>query len=604
MAELEDVSLDGKPLNVLRVTDLKAALEQRGLAKSGHKSALIKRLKGALMLENLQKSNQQSGLQPNSAIGEEMSSNSFIKQYLEKQKQLLKQRLAKEAQATVESEGELKSSFFYLKCTSSAKVSGTAAEPENGQPTRKRRWGARTSSSGSNKKPSFNISTESLKSLIPDMKPLQEAVVDLHADDAHISEEEKEDRDEEKVEDDEGDKELKIIRTVTQVWRILPFLHCFENMNETEDEEEDQGKEEEKKNITECGAVTKGKDEESTTVNPQKTSVSVTLEDSTRAIQRISPPRHKPTCILHVYNLVSPIILYYTSVEEAVVTRNALHGVKWPLSNPKVLGAEFADQEERDFHRGLLTHRPVSAVTVDPVNPEVPQPQKQEREHEPNQEHNRDASRKVEAQRVVHDLRAEREREMARRERARGEREWDRGKVHDFDQVQPARSRSRSQHRERERERDRDREREQKVKEEPPAKLLDDLFKKTKATPCIYWLPLTEEQFVLREAQRAERAAEREKRRKELKEVDQKKQEERKAQREKEQAEREKEREKEKEERGRAREEREREREERGRAREEREGERRREQGGSRDGDRDRERKERDRDKDRERRRH
>ena len=30
--------------------------------------------------------------------------------------------------------------------------------------------------------------------------------------------------------------------------------------------------------------------------------------------------------------------------------------------------------------------------------------------------------------------------------------------------------------------------------EEPPAKLLDDLFCKTKVTPCIYWLPLTEEQ--------------------------------------------------------------------------------------------------------------
>lgn len=30
--------------------------------------------------------------------------------------------------------------------------------------------------------------------------------------------------------------------------------------------------------------------------------------------------------------------------------------------------------------------------------------------------------------------------------------------------------------------------------EEPPAKLLDDLFRKTKAAPCIYWLPLTEEQ--------------------------------------------------------------------------------------------------------------
>ena len=33
---------------------------------------------------------------------------------------------------------------------------------------------------------------------------------------------------------------------------------------------------------------------------------------------------------------------------------------------------------------------------------------------------------------------------------------------------------------------------EKKEEEAPPAKLLDDLFRKTKATPCIYWLPLTE----------------------------------------------------------------------------------------------------------------
>ena len=32
--------------------------------------------------------------------------------------------------------------------------------------------------------------------------------------------------------------------------------------------------------------------------------------------------------------------------------------------------------------------------------------------------------------------------------------------------------------------------------EEPPAKLLDDLFRKTKAAPCIYWLPLTDEQVI------------------------------------------------------------------------------------------------------------
>lgn len=32
---------------------------------------------------------------------------------------------------------------------------------------------------------------------------------------------------------------------------------------------------------------------------------------------------------------------------------------------------------------------------------------------------------------------------------------------------------------------------------EPPLRLLDDLFRKTKTTPCIYWLPLTPEQVIL-----------------------------------------------------------------------------------------------------------
>ena len=33
-----------------------------------------------------------------------------------------------------------------------------------------------------------------------------------------------------------------------------------------------------------------------------------------------------------------------------------------------------------------------------------------------------------------------------------------------------------------------------KEKKDAPGKLLDDLFRKTKALPCIYWLPLTKEQ--------------------------------------------------------------------------------------------------------------
>ncbi|KAG9331862.1 hypothetical protein JZ751_016888, partial [Albula glossodonta] len=83
MAELEDVTLDGKPLHSLRVADLKSALEERGLSKSGQKNALIKRLKG---------------------IGEEMSQNSFIKQYLAKQQELLRQRLEREAREAAEAD--------------------------------------------------------------------------------------------------------------------------------------------------------------------------------------------------------------------------------------------------------------------------------------------------------------------------------------------------------------------------------------------------------------------------------------------------------------------------------------------------------------------
>uniref|UniRef100_UPI001EAF06C1 apoptotic chromatin condensation inducer in the nucleus-like n=1 Tax=Oncorhynchus gorbuscha TaxID=8017 RepID=UPI001EAF06C1 len=103
MADLEDVKLDGRPLQSLRVADLKAALEERGLPKSGQKNTLVKRLKGALMLENLQRtSHHHIGLQPNSQIGEEMSQNSFIKQYLSKQQELLRQRLEREAREAVE----------------------------------------------------------------------------------------------------------------------------------------------------------------------------------------------------------------------------------------------------------------------------------------------------------------------------------------------------------------------------------------------------------------------------------------------------------------------------------------------------------------------
>ena len=59
------------------------------------------------------------------------------------------------------------------------------------------------------------------QSLIPDIKPLagQEAVVDLHADDSRISEDETE----RNGDDGTHDKGLKICRTVTQVRLLHPL---------------------------------------------------------------------------------------------------------------------------------------------------------------------------------------------------------------------------------------------------------------------------------------------------------------------------------------------------------------------------------------------
>lgn len=40
------------------------------------------------------------------------------------------------------------------------------------------------------------------------------------------------------------------------------------------------------------------------------------------------------------------LCLQYSSTEEAAATRTALHGVKWPQSNPKFLSVDFAEQDE------------------------------------------------------------------------------------------------------------------------------------------------------------------------------------------------------------------------------------------------------------------
>ncbi|RXM97372.1 Apoptotic chromatin condensation inducer in the nucleus [Acipenser ruthenus] len=338
---------------------------------------------------------------------------------------------------------------------------------------------SRSSSSSRSRSPSSDR-----RSLIPDMKPMsvvgQEAVLDLHPDEGRLSGEENE-RGEGREEPGQQDRALKICRTVTQV-RPFTLGQLKELLNRTG-----------------------------------------TLVDEGFWIDKIKS---------HCY-------VTYSMTEEAVATRNALHGVKWPQSNPKFLSVEFSEQDELNFHKGLLADlRPAegprqSDISLHRSSHTVPP------SSGPPQTHPSD--------RAVRDQWAEREREMERRERTRAEREWDRDKVRDYNSKHHGgsrgphagpegpggvgrRSRSRSRDRrrkERAKSKEKAADRKEKAPEEPPAKLLDDLFCKTKAAPCIYWLPLTDKQVVLKEGERAERMKERIKRRKEQEEEEKRRDEER-----------------------------------------------------------------------------
>nr|XP_061794812.1 apoptotic chromatin condensation inducer in the nucleus-like [Nerophis lumbriciformis] len=446
-----------------------------------------------------------------------------------------------------------------LVSSKSPGTGSTDGDQESGTPGgRKRRWGSSTVATA--KKPSISITTDSLKSLIPDIRPCtgQDAVVDLHPEEVVLSDAEEDNQ-------ELSEQDLQIRRTVTQevpsdiqengqkpTKRICEDLvenNIQGDQSKTASLEEKPVEELETRSPSHpnqdveeinTGHVAAGNTLIRRSISQQKTGVSITIDDPVRTTRQPSPPRGKVSNIVHVSNLVRPFTLgqlkellgrtgtlvedgfwidkikshcyvTYSSSEEAVATREALHGVKWPQSNPKVLTVDFCQQDELDFHKGLSTaEKPGSedqwlnsnrfqAPGLPPLLPK-------------------------------RDQWAEREREMERREKARSEREWDRDKVRDFGKPRDdgeavaRRSRSRERRRkERGKSKDKKTEKKEKATEEPPAKLLDDLFRKTKAAPCIYWLPLTDEQFAEREAARAERMKEREKRLKQQQHEDEEK---------------------------------------------------------------------------------
>lgn len=308
--------------------------------------------------------------------------------------------------------------------------------------------------------------------------------------------------------------------------------------------------------------------------------ISIVSDDGSNAVARPpSPARHHSSNILYITNLVRPFTVLqlkgllartgkivdngfwidkikskcfvkYENEDEAVETRHALHGVRWPVSNPKCLNVDFGTESAMEKAIiSTLDDPGTTRITIDNA--------KDAREFG----WSRDSIKQEEDIHVVRPVR-----------------EWDLGKKENFDHDRErpdadrtgGRDRDRERERERERERDRERDRSGRIDEgrgergapggrrrsverdygrdrnrrrnstsisparkfkkkenEPPIRLLDDLFRKTKATPCIYWLPLNAEQIAVKEEQRRKNMAENQRRQEEQRKLEEERRKER-----------------------------------------------------------------------------
>ncbi|XP_068725286.1 apoptotic chromatin condensation inducer in the nucleus-like [Montipora capricornis] len=358
--------------------------------------------------------------------------------------------------------------------------------------SRKRRWG---SSSSSKKKTSLSISTDSLKDLIPGVQvhstPALEAVMDIGGDDH----------------DDEEDEEMPQGKKKEEEKEPEPIKKPETKQPESKRRKDRIVKVEEKKTVKlQRKPIVIEKDHEPVqmeleeepqvqiTDNPHPRHTSLQQQETSpteaTADNPPSPARFPESEALHVKNLVRPFTLnqlkdllgksgpiaedgfwidkikshcyvVYTNVKDAAASRQSLHGIKWPMTSPKILAVDFADEDEmaRDTE-GLLGKA---------------------KEKEPEVKTEKPAKTEDQTVETAHADVAEEE-----------------------DDQKNA------------------------------GNLLDNLFRKTKTTPCLYWLPLSDEQIATREREREERRKARQEERKKEEETEEKERLERQQQREKE----------------------------------------------------------------------
>ncbi|XP_074598602.1 apoptotic chromatin condensation inducer acinus [Brevipalpus obovatus] len=282
--------------------------------------------------------------------------------------------------------------------------------------------------------------------------------------------------------------------------------------------------------------------------------------------QEASPAKNPASNIIFIRNLVRPFTLIqlkellnrtgklieekfwidkikskcyasYETQDEAIATRDALHGTRWPDANPKKLAVDFADEDELNFH--LNSDDPSRTSLGDSKSSNLEDGTKMGKSSDSIGPEKYDAA--IRRGRTEDGDRINDSKKEDRRERSDAEkrpiREWDREKFDSRsqnDNQPPSKRRkeasSGSENRDRNdqnRGRDKDQRKSKENRESqegaasssenrlvddkgPMVKLLDDLFHKTKATPCIYWLPLDEEQAKKRAELREQNARKRE----------------------------------------------------------------------------------------------
>ncbi|KAH8357871.1 hypothetical protein KR200_011634 [Drosophila serrata] len=422
-----------------------------------------------------------------------------------------------------------------INSNSSANIISTTATAvlQQQRSVKKRRWLTNKKSSD-RAPPVLAISTDSLKNIIDDVVqpvPLSDVQLDSSSEEEGLV-----------TSDRDSDHSASSTRANSEVRKDR---EC-DNEN----------------NVPETGAeASSAADKESTgaanvrTASPPATADSVKAQGKAtvataapHVVRSPSPARNRASHVLYITNLVRPFTVLqlkgllartgkivdedgfwidrikskcyvaYSTEDEAIETRHALHGVRWPVSNPKCLNVDFGSRTDmdraiqstkdeaprygqentRDNQQAGNTWSRLDVTDKKPVRPvrewDVGKKEPTDHDNKANNERRRGGSkdrlepRSRDAERSGQDRKRSRDREV------RGGRERDR--IVGGDRNVPGRSRSGSPVAK------------NKKKDEPPIRLLDDLFRKTKATPCIYWLPLTPEAIAEKEAFRQKRIEE------------------------------------------------------------------------------------------------